>query len=67
MTDHYEVIPMERGPHNPEGCWTVTRNGEPVRHFPPNKRDLAERYAVDADYRKSLEVRKLHEKGPTAS
>ena len=27
------------------GWWTVTRNGVPVRHYPPKDRDLAERFA----------------------
>ena len=35
MTDRYEVIPMKRGLHDPEGWWTVTCNGEPVRHYRP--------------------------------
>jgi hypothetical protein len=63
MTDRYEVVPMERGPNDPEGWWTVTCNGEPVRHFPAEKRDLAERYAADPEYRASLVVKKLHERG----
>ena len=63
MTDRYEVVPMERGPHDPEGWWTVTLNGTPVRHFPAEKRDLAERYATDPEYRASLVVKKLHERG----
>jgi hypothetical protein len=63
MTDRYEVVPMERGPHDPEGWWTVTLNGQPVRHFPAEKRDLAERYAADPEYRASLVVKKLHERG----
>ena len=42
--DAYAVIPTPAelcGP--PPDWWTVTRNGGPVRHFPPDKRDLAER------------------------
>jgi len=51
----YEVIstPDElRGP--PRSWWTVTLNGEPVMHFAPDKRDLAERYATDPKYRASM-------------
>jgi hypothetical protein len=40
----------------------VTCNGEPVRHFSAGKRDLAERYATDPEYRASLVVKKLHER-----
>lgn len=61
MTDRYEVVPMERQPHDPEGWWTVTCNGEPVRHYPPDKRYLAEWYAIDPSYRASLVTKKLHE------
>lgn len=62
MADVYKVIPMKRGPHDPEGWWTVTCNGEPVRYFPANKRYLAEWYAIDPSYRKSLEIKKAHER-----
>jgi hypothetical protein len=60
--DRYEVVPMQRALHGQEGWWTVTCNGEPVRHFPAGKRDLAERYATDPEYRASLVVKKLHER-----
>ena len=46
--DAYAVIPTPaelRGP--PTDSWTVTRYGKPVWHFPPDKRDLAERFATD--------------------
>jgi hypothetical protein len=62
MADRYEVVPMKRGPHHPEGWWTVTRNGEHVRHYPPDKRDLAERYATDPEYRAILVTKMLHER-----
>lgn len=66
MADVYKVVPMERGPHDPESAWTVTCNGEPVRHFSPDKRHPAEWYGIDPSYRKSLEVRKAYEQQPTA-
>jgi hypothetical protein len=31
----------------------VTAHGAPVWHFPPDKRDLAERFAIDRAYRHS--------------
>jgi hypothetical protein len=48
----YAVIPTPaelRGP--PTDWWTVTHNGVPVWHYPPDKRDLAERFATDPAYR----------------
>ena len=48
----YAVIPMParlRGP--PTDWWAVTHNGVPVWFFPPNHRDLAERFATDPAYR----------------
>jgi hypothetical protein len=63
--DIYEVIPMDEHPRGPRGgWWTVTCNGVPVYHFSPDQRDLAERYATDADYRASLVVTKLHDRKP---
>ena len=56
----YEVVPMKKEPHGPEGWWTVTCNGIPVRHFAPDKKDRAERYCVDAEFRKSLVRRYIH-------
>jgi hypothetical protein len=44
------VIPTPaklRGP--PTDWWTVTHNGVPVWHYPPDKRDLAERFATDPE------------------
>ena len=35
----------------PPDWWIVTRSGEPVGHFPPDKRDLAERFATNPVYR----------------
>jgi hypothetical protein len=43
--DAYVAIPTPaelRGP--PTDWWTVTANGVPVWHFPPNHRGLAERF-----------------------
>ena len=40
------------------GWWTVTRNGVPVRHYPPKDRDLAERFATDPAYRQQLTNKK---------
>jgi hypothetical protein len=53
MPDH------PRGPH--DGWWTVTCNGIPVHHFAPERRDLAERYAADPNYRQSLVIQRAHE------
>jgi hypothetical protein len=50
--DAYAVISTPaklRGP--PTDWWTVTHNGVPVWHYPPNRRDLAERFATDPAYR----------------
>jgi hypothetical protein len=48
----YAVIPMPAKRHcPPTGWWTVTHSGVPVRHFPPDKRDLAERFATDPAFR----------------
>jgi hypothetical protein len=38
--------------------WTVTRNGVPVRHYPPQAHDLAERFATDPAYRQQLANKK---------
>jgi len=38
---------------------TVTRHGEPVWFFPPDKRDLAERFATDLAYRQRLTRKKM--------
>jgi hypothetical protein len=45
------------------GCLTVLRNGAPVWHAP---KDVAERYAVDPEYRERLTARKLHDLPPTS-
>jgi hypothetical protein len=51
------VVPMDEHPRGPRGgWWTVTCNGIPVHHCAPNRRDLAERYATDPDYRMSLNI-----------
>jgi hypothetical protein len=53
--DVYEVKPVPpelRGP--PTDWWMVTANGKPVHFFAPGRRDLAERYATDPEFRKSL-------------
>jgi cytochrome c551/c552 len=54
---------MPDKPHGPSGWWTVTCNGIPVRHFGPDKKDLAQRYATDPAYRASLATKKLWEAG----
>ena len=61
--DAYAVIPMPEHPHGPRGWWTVTCNGIPVHHFVPERRDLAEQYARDPDYRRSLVTHFIHDKG----
>ena len=59
----YEVVPMKVEPHGPPGdWWTVTCNGIPVRHFGPEHKAKAERYATDPEYRASLIVTKHHDK-----
>jgi hypothetical protein len=60
----YDVIPTPVRPHGPtDGWWTVTCNGVPVHHFAPDRRDLAEMYQRDPEYRLSLVRRFLHDKG----
>jgi hypothetical protein len=58
----YAVIPMPaelRGTSGYwTGWWTVTRNGVPVRHYPPKDRDFAERFATDPTYRQQLTNKK---------
>jgi hypothetical protein len=58
----YDVIPAPAHYRMPPGWWTVTCNGIPVMHFSPGKRDLAERYATDPEYRQSLVTQKIWEK-----
>jgi hypothetical protein len=65
--DVYAVIPMPaelRGPGPAfRDWWTVTRNGVPVRHYPPQARDLADRFATDPAYRQQLaNKKKAHER-----
>jgi hypothetical protein len=38
-------------------------HGIPTYHFAPDRRDLAERYATDADYRQAQVKTKLWERG----
>jgi hypothetical protein len=60
----YEIIPMDEHPRGPRGgWWTVTCNGVPAYHFAPDRRDLAERYATDPNYREAQVVTKLWERG----
>jgi hypothetical protein len=60
----YEIIPMDEHPRGPRGgWWTVTCNGIPTYHFAPGRRDLAERYATDAAYRRAQVTPKLWERG----
>jgi hypothetical protein len=49
----YDVVPSTRWPKE---WWTVTCNGIPVRHFAD--KGIAERYAIDPEYRASLIVKK---------
>jgi hypothetical protein len=58
----YDVIPSPARLRLPAGWWTVTCNGIPVMHFTPTRRDLAERYATDPDYRQSQIKQKAWEK-----
>jgi hypothetical protein len=59
----YDVVPMKEDVHWPRGgWWTVTCNGISVYHFTPERREEAERYASDPQYRLSLVTRKLHER-----
>jgi hypothetical protein len=59
----YDVVPMAEHVHGPRGgWWTVTCNGIPDRHFSPDDRDAAERYATDPDIRLSRIVIKLHDR-----
>lgn len=48
----YEVVPIEPGPHG--------RNGTPVKHFP--RKEKAQRFATDREYRASLVAGKAWEK-----
>jgi hypothetical protein len=59
----YDVVPMPEKPYGPSGWWTVICNGIPVRHFGPDKKELAQRYATDAEYRASLVTEKLWKSG----
>jgi hypothetical protein len=49
--DTYAVIPTPAELGGPTDWWTVMAHGVPVWHFPPDKRDLAERFATDPVYR----------------
>ena len=51
----YDVVPMKQDAHGPPGdWWTVTRNGIPGRHFSPNRKAEAERYATDPAHRAAI-------------
>jgi len=54
----YAVIPMPAELRGPADWWTVTHNGVPVRHYPPQAHDLAERFATDPAYRQALANKK---------
>jgi len=41
--------------------WTVTQNGEPVWFFPPDRRDLAIRFATDPAIASSSPTRRWRE------
>ena len=48
----YAVIPAPAGLRGPlTDWWMVTRHGELVWFFPPDRRDLAIRFATDPAYR----------------
>jgi hypothetical protein len=47
----YDVLPMEHPPGPRGGWWTVTCDGIPVHHFAPERRNIADHYASDPDYR----------------
>jgi len=58
----YAVFPTPAGLGGPTGWWTVTAHGVLVWHFPPDKRDLAMRFATDPAYRQHCANRKnVHE------
>jgi hypothetical protein len=57
----YDVVPMPDKPYGPSGWWTVTCNGIPVRHFGPDEKDGARRYATDPEYR-AISLRKSCER-----
>src|SRR5215831_4300091 len=61
-SEAYAVIPIPselRGTSDYwTGWWTVTRNGAPVRYYPPKDRDLAERFATDPACRQQLTNKK---------
>ena len=63
----YTVIPMPANLRGTSdywaGWWTVTRNGVPVRHYPPKDYDLAERFAADPAYRAAAREPTTHEGG----
>ena len=54
----YDIVPCDW----PQGWWTATCNGIPVHHFAPERRDLAERYASEPDYRLSLVTKFIHDR-----
>jgi hypothetical protein len=59
MSESYAIVPAEV----PIPGWlTVLRDGEPVWHAP---KDVAERYAVDPEYRERLRATKAHNRPPT--
>ena len=61
----YDVGHLPEREHDlPPDWWTVFCNGIPVRHCAPDRRDLAERYATDPEYRLSQIKTKLHCKRP---
>jgi hypothetical protein len=60
--DVYEVIRTSAELRGLPGWWTVTCNGVPVMHFAPDRKDLAERYAADPEYRASMIDPKLWER-----
>lgn len=58
----YEVVPIPDDGGFPRGGWRVTRNGIPCRYYAQDDRSEADRYATDAEYRKSLETKKAWER-----
>ena len=63
----YAVIPMPAELRGADdwwaGWWTVTCNGVPVRHYPQQARDLAERFATDPAYRQHCaNIKRAHDR-----
>ena len=55
----YDLIVSDR----PPDWWTCTCNGIPQHRFAPDRRDLADHYLRDPEYRLALVTRFIHDKG----